>query len=381
MTAQDPPAIGKKSIFRRLRIIPVILVLIVFAVILYLNYTPPGGVVLVEEAAVPLRAPVAAELKTIIGPKQKTVHKGDLLATLFISSALNAESSKDLLDRSMDADRIKFDMVLDAMRFEIESQRLEQEEIKLRLEENLTKGQVEREKIALEKARQLLQYQQEQKDKVERLWNMKAVSHVKWTSAQREYSIAVAELKMAKLRYDEAISRSEFASRSLTRFLSGVSRQRQRINAAIAALQKYLKSTSAAIGNIRELDSGYTIDLLSPIDGIVVDRAGPVGTFIAKGEPVITLYDPNNIKIYAYVKGIWRSRLKPGQEVRVRMEDKDIHSTISYIYPNLVAPPTVLQNRKMLSMENYYLKVELNHHNFPNNIVPGKIGHAVFGSE
>ncbi len=368
----------KKTFFRRIRLVTLILAIIITAIVLYYNYSPASGVVLVEEASVPLRAPVAAEIRSIISQKKKDVRKGDVLATLFISSSFNSGLSKDLLDRGLDSDRVKFDMALTAMRFELESQRLEQEELKLKLDAKLAVDDAERAKIAMEKAQQIFQFDKEQKDKAERLWNLDAIAKSDVVTAQRIYAVAEADLKSAILQYNEAKYRGEIAAQTLAQFKQGLDRHRQRLNEAVAASRKYLKSSSAAIGNIRELDSGYCIDLISPIDGMVVERAiGPEGTFVDKGETILTLYDPRNVKIYAYVKAIWRGRLKQGQEVRVKMDHDYVKTTISYVMPNLVAPPTQLRNLKMLSMENYYVKVELNRSGF-QNVMPGQTGYAVF---
>ncbi len=367
----------KKTFFRRIRLVTIVLALIVTAIILYYNYSPASGVVLIEEASVPLRAPVAAEIKWIVSAKTKEVHKGDLLATLFISSTVNVGISKDFLDRGMEADRVKFDMALTAMRFELESQRLEQEELRLKLEQKTANDEYQRAKIAMEKAQQIFELDNKQKDKAERLWNLDAISISDRQAAQRIYLTAEADLKSAILQYNESKSKSEFAAETLAQFKMGLDRHRQRLNEAVAASRKYLKSSSAAIGNIRELDSGYCIDLISPIDGMIVDRMGPEGTFVDKGETILTLYDPRNIRVYAYVKAIWRNRLKQGQEVRIKMDQDYVKTTISYVLPNLVAPPTQLRNQKMLSMENYYIKVELNRSPF-RNVMPGQTGYAVF---
>ncbi|MCC6682180.1 MAG: efflux RND transporter periplasmic adaptor subunit [Phycisphaeraceae bacterium] len=75
--------------------------------------------------------------------------------------------------------------------------------------------------------------------------------------------------------------------------------------------------------------------VVSPIDGIVIDKQVEVGDLALPGAPLVTLYDPKSLQFVASVPEQLAMRMKVGQSVGVMIEamGKTCDATVSEIVP------------------------------------------------
>ena len=374
-------AVDKKNFFKRMRFITLVLILITLSLYAYFYMSPIKGIVLIEEGVIPLRSPVSAEIKWVIPKNQRSVKSGEKVATLFVSPAVDIASSREIIQHNMELDRIKLDMTLNAMQLRLRAQQMKQEGIRLGLEVQLAQSAYDRGLNTLQKDSSDYTLYKEQKDRADRLWNLDAINRSDLLAAHKVYNEATEKYKNSKLSQNAFKAELDAAQQSLTQFKNSIADNQSLEQEAISASMKYLKKSGVTISNIREYDSGYLVDVFSPSDGLVVGRVENLGSFIEKGEAVISLSQPGNIKAYAYVRAHHKGKFKIGQGAKVKMENEFFISTISFIMPTLVPPPVQLINRQMLSLKYYYLKVELNDSQLPEDVMPGQSGYVIFERE
>ncbi len=80
--------------------------------------------------------------------------------------------------------------------------------------------------------------------------------------------------------------------------------------------------------------------IVSPIDGIVIDRQAEPGEQASPGRPLLTLYDPSRLRMEANVREGYLGRLSLGQKIDVTIETLNQHrpGTVTQIVP--AADPT-----------------------------------------
>jgi RND family efflux transporter MFP subunit len=69
---------------------------------------------------------------------------------------------------------------------------------------------------------------------------------------------------------------------------------------------------------IREAEVGLAdAELKAPFDGVVIDRLAEPGDQAYPGRPLLTMYDPNRLRLEASVREAYMGRLQPGQKISV----------------------------------------------------------------
>lgn len=86
------------------------------------------------------------------------------------------------------------------------------------------------------------------------------------------------------------------------------------LKSAVARLEQTQQAQREA-----EVTLSYA-EILSPLDGIVVDKRVEVGDTVTPGQTLLTLYDPTHMQLVASVRESLIRRLKPGQTVGVRID-------------------------------------------------------------
>lgn len=73
----------------------------------------------------------------------------------------------------------------------------------------------------------------------------------------------------------------------------------------------------------------------SPIDGMVIDKKVDAGDMATPGQVLVTLFDPKRMQLVASVRESLTRKLRPGQDIGVRIEglDKECSGTVSEIVP------------------------------------------------
>lgn len=120
---------------------------------------------------------------------------------------------------------------------------------------------------------------------------------------------------------------------------------------AVAAAQGRVAAQNAAIAQAQERLS-YA-KLVSPINGIVLERTSEPGNLVSPGGEVLKLGDFSRIKVVVPVSELELSRVRKGQSVQVRLDAfarKSFTGTISRISP--AADPTARQVPVEVTIEN-----------------------------
>jgi membrane fusion protein (multidrug efflux system) len=92
----------------------------------------------------------------------------------------------------------------------------------------------------------------------------------------------------------------------------------QEAEAEVARLQQALEEA--------RVNLSYT-KILSPVDGIVIDRLANAGDLAVPGKPLLTMFDPRHLWLQASVREEDADRLKLGQAYRVRVDALDLELT------------------------------------------------------
>jgi RND family efflux transporter MFP subunit len=147
--------------------------------------------------------------------------------------------------------------------------------------------------------------------------------------AQAAEAGATAKLNQARndverarrLRAVNSISQQEFEQAN-TAYLAAKAEQERAARAAAEA----------------QIFLGYA-SIRAPITGIVVDKRVNAGDTVTPGQPLLTMYNREQMQLVATVRESLAMRLKPGQEVAARLDalGLDCHATISEIVPEAQA--------------------------------------------
>lgn len=133
-------------------------------------------------------------------------------------------------------------------------------------------------------------------------------------ATQSQYDAAKAELDIAQAQYEVAVSQYRSSSSSSLGVRSQAEAQRAMISLAEALVKQ--REAELALANT-QLDYA-TVE--APCDGIVSKRAVEVGQYITIGQPLCSAIDNTNLWITANFKETQVDKIKPGQEVEIKID-------------------------------------------------------------
>ena len=158
-----------------------------------------------------------------------------------------------------------------------------------------------------------------------------------------------ARLEQANEALRAAESQRDLAKRKVDRFTPLVEQQaaaRDELDDWKSRLTASTADAVAAQQKIQEVKVALSdAVILSPMDGIVVERLADAGDMASPGKPLATIYDPGNLRLEAIVREAYIGRLdqlrKDGKAIPVVIESlhKDIPGVITQIVP-LADPPS-----------------------------------------
>lgn len=136
-----------------------------------------------------------------------------------------------------------------------------------------------------------------------------AVSSQQVDSARTEYTVAVARF--------ESASKQVEAQRAALAMAHATEDQVQSKRSALAGARQ---AQGAAQAQTRKADVRLTYtDLRAPIAGIIDVRAARAGEYVAAGQPVITLINPDSLWVRADVEETYIDRVRLGEHLTVRL--------------------------------------------------------------
>jgi membrane fusion protein (multidrug efflux system) len=96
--------------------------------------------------------------------------------------------------------------------------------------------------------------------------------------------------------------------------------------------QTHFQEAEAEVARLQQVRQEAQVNLsytkiLSPVDGIVIDRLANAGDLAVPGKPLLTMFDPRHLWLQASVREEDADRLKLEQEYRVRVDALDLELT------------------------------------------------------
>jgi len=148
---------------------------------------------------------------------------------------------------------------------------------------------------------------QEDFKRIENMYNAKAAT-------QSQYDAAKAELDIAKAQYEGAVSQY----RSSSAQSQGIRSQAEAQQAQITLAEALIKQREAELALAQTQLDNATVE--SPCDGIVTKRAVEEGQYITIAQPLCSAIDKTHLWITANFKETQVKKIKPGQEVDVKID-------------------------------------------------------------
>lgn len=212
-----------------------------------------------------------------------------------------------------EGDTVKSGDILAELSSETSSSRLEEAQAaELRQQEAVTRAQaaqaqtkqsVTRAQANVESALQQQRVAKLEWDNARKLLADQLVSPSEVTKRQADYERAAASVKAAEAARDEA--QSVVAQSS----------------AQIAEAHAAVEQAKAQVKSAASMNNDMTI--LSPIDGRVEYKIAEVGNVVGAGNKVISLLDPSDVSMNIFLPTHSMSRLKVGDEARIKLDGID----------------------------------------------------------
>ncbi len=136
------------------------------------------------------------------------------------------------------------------------------------------------------------------------------------------------DLKARQERADAAVREAEAARAQAQTEFDRVSRLFAQSNAAKTEFDQAETALKAAAARLEQAqqsqrEANVTLSyatIVSPLDGLVVDKRVEVGDMVSPGQALLSLYDPTHMQLVASVRESLVPRLSVGQVVDVRIE-------------------------------------------------------------
>ncbi|MGJ3253305.1 MAG: HlyD family secretion protein [Elainellaceae cyanobacterium] len=144
------------------------------------------------------------------------------------------------------------------------------------------------------------------------------------TAAQRQVNAAQGALAQAQTsRFNPAIQTAQ---------LDTLDRQLQIARSQLATAQAEVANAEAArqeiLARINELD------IVSPLDGIVITRSAEPGTVVTSGTTLITVLNPEEVYLRGFIPGDEIGRVRVGQSARIYLDsapDRPLAAEVSAV--------------------------------------------------
>ncbi len=153
--------------------------------------------------------------------------------------------------------------------------------------------------------------------------------HARLQQAEAAESGANAKLNQARIDVER--------SRRLRAVNSIAQQELEQANTAYLAARAELERAQQAVKEA-QIFQGYAV-IHAPIAGVVVDKKVNPGDTVSPGQPLLTMYDRQQMQMVATVRESLAMGLEVGQKVAARLDalDLDCHATISEIVPEAQA--------------------------------------------
>ncbi|MDE3217698.1 MAG: HlyD family secretion protein [Gemmatimonadota bacterium] len=272
--------------------------------VLYLAFRPPSSLILtgiVTTNDVVVSPQISGQVSRILVAEGDSVTVGQLLAVLQPAELAADQSFYSRSARAM-------------------SSQVQESEADLRYQETAAAQQLRQARAGLDaavaqatedsatevNARQVL-------GRVEALYRVGAVSSQQLDSARTGYTVVQSRLDAGRQQVraqQAALALAQAAEDQVAARRAGLVAMRQQQAAAVAQTTK------------ADVRLGYT-EIRAPMAGYVDVRAVRVGEFVAAGQPVVTLVNPDSLWVRADVEESYIDRVRLGDTLTVRLPSGD----------------------------------------------------------
>ncbi len=143
--------------------------------------------------------------------------------------------------------------------------------------------------------------------RAEKLLKAQAVSQEFYDQAKTYYDMSRARMKTAEEGLNQALAYSEVQKASV-----------KKARSALLTKSSVVKQKEAALQEAK-LGMSYT-KIYSPADGYITKKSVEVGEQLGPGQPVMAVVPLDDVWIIANYKETQLTRVKPGQEVRIKID-------------------------------------------------------------
>jgi membrane fusion protein, multidrug efflux system len=285
-----PEKKSKKKLFIIGGVLGTALIIGIIYFIISANYESTDNAQL-DADIVPIRSSVSGYIKTIHFKDNEHVKKGQLLITIDDSDLKTKVAQAQAALENSKANLLSVKSNANAVSQNAEASVLTSSSV----EQNINSA----------KAR--LTKSQEDFKRMENMFNAKAAT-------QSQYDAAKADLDIAKAQYEGAVS--QFKSSSIQS--QGIHSQAEAQQAQITLAEALVRQREAELALAQTQLDNATVE--SPCDGIVTKRSVEEGQYVTIAQPLCSTIDKTHLWITANFKETQVKKLKPGQEVSVKLD-------------------------------------------------------------
>lgn len=341
--------------------------LVALAVVVLLGFAAYGARVLssgappallvtgtIEATQVDVSAKITGRIAALLAREGETVAAGQPLVRLDDAELRSEVRRNEAALKNVEA-RLR-DLLAGARREEIEEARATVERAKAQLDDLLAgsrREEVEQARQSVRSAGATRQWAETDYQRIQELYRKELVAAQDVDRARQAYEVAVAQERSARESLELALAgprphqveaaRAQLraASERLTLLLAGP--RPHQVEGARAQVAQFQAELAHAESRLREAV------IASPLSGVVLRKNLEAGEIASPGVPILTLVDPKNLWLRAYVPETEVGKIRLGQPARVKIDafrDRTFAGKISEIASEAEFTPKNVQTHK-----------------------------------
>ena len=153
-------------------------------------------------------------------------------------------------------------------------------------------------------------------------------------------------------------------------------KQVQRLNTQFVSVDSEMEVLAAQLAVVRDQLRKCTV--VSPLDGVVLEKYVELGELAAPGKALVKLADLSELELRVYVSGARLPQIKIGQPVEVMIDQDEttnqrLQGTVSWISPEAEFTPKIIQTKEERVKLVYAVKVKVKNDGRLKIGMPGEV--------
>ena len=305
-----------------------------------------------------MRAPFYGEVQQITVQRGDYIKKGDLLLTIVMLPPTNERTAQQQLQKQLVVKKKSVQQDAQLELAKIKAKYDEAEAIRLSA---IAKARIEVSKLKAFQDNKKADY-----EKTQEMFKMDATVAANVDAAQRAMQLAEHNLQQAKADHQLAIKKSNPYKQDL-----------QRVHGNVGALSKGETTADIAVEQAKldvliARNEPQVQEFRAAFDGIVMEANAVKGGNVSPQELLVSIADPANIWLDAYVPVQKRSFVEIGREVTIFVpgDGESVTGQISGSKAAVVRTPEILQEKMPHTNTTIYNRVAITD---PKGLLPGNI--------